>query len=114
MKDSLKPFVEKCPTGCRADVLAYHPSKSKPTAANWPRVQYLETEPTTGGTWTATAVAVSPPRKPELEVHYTRNGHRLHAVELPTGQLAGARRSGVDLHEPHANYCSNGGRKPRK
>lgn len=109
MKEALKAFVEKCPAGCRADVLVFHPSKPKPSTVNWPKPQVLETEPTTGGTWTASVVPASDER-----LHYIRGGHRLTAVKLTPGQLAGAQRNGVDLYEPHANYCANGGRKPRK
>lgn len=108
MKESLKPFVEKCPALCGAKVIAYHPSKTKDTQVNWPKPQYLETEPTEGGTWTATALPAS-----NEKLHIIARGHRLTAVKLTPGQLAGAKRNGVDLHEPHSNYCANGGRKPR-
>lgn len=108
MKDALKPFVIKCPTGCRADVLGYYPSRKTKTA-KWAKPEILECEPTAGGTWTASVLPAT-----DSELHHVRGGHRLTAVKLTPGQLAGARRNGVDLHEPHANYCANGGRKPRK
>ena len=108
MKDSLKPFVEKCPALCGADVLVYHPSRRNLTA-KWPKAEILECEPTPGGTWTATPIPAS-----DEKLHIIAGGHRLTAVKLTPGQLVGAKRNGVDLHEPHANYCANGGRKPRK
>lgn len=108
MKESLRPFVEKCPALCGADVLAYHPSR-KSVTAKWGKAEILETEPTEGGTWTASALPST-----NEDLHYIRRNHRLTAVKLTPGQLAGAKRNGVDLHEPHSNYCSNGGRKPRK
>lgn len=108
MRESLKPFVEKCPALCGADVIVYHPSKTSVSQANWPKVQVLECEPTPGGTWTATAVPASDER-----LHVISRGHRLAAVKLTPGQLAGAKRNNVALYEPHVNYCANGGRKPR-
>ena len=108
MRNSLKPFVEKCPAKCGADVLVYHPSKTKVSQVNWPKEQVLECEPTEGGTWTATALPAS-----DEKLHVISRGHRLSAVKLTPGQIQGAKRNGVPLHEPHSNYCANGGRKPR-
>lgn len=108
MRESLKPFTGKCPALCGAEVLLYHPSKTKPEQANWPKVVILETEPTEGGTWTATAVPAS-----NGKLHVIANGHRLTAVKLTAGQIVGAKRNNVALYEPHSNYCANGGRKPR-
>lgn len=109
MRESLRPFVQKCPARCGADVLAYHPSKTKPSQVNWPKPEYLETEPTSGGIWTATALPAS-----NQDLHIIQRGHRLTAVKLTPGQLVGAKRNNVELYEPHSNYCANGGRKPRK
>lgn len=108
MNESLKPFVAKCPAKCGADVLLYYPSR-KSLTAKWAKPEVLEMEPTTGGTWSVVAA-----RAFNGELHIIKSGHRMLATKLGPGQLQGAQRHGLDLHEPHSTYCANGGRKPRK
>jgi hypothetical protein len=105
---TLRPHVGKCPAKCGADVLLYYPSR-KSLTAKWAKPEVLEIDPTEGGTWSVFAA-----RAYDGDMHIIKAGHRLLATKLTSGQVAGAKRHGLPLHEPHSNYCGNGGRKPRK
>lgn len=108
MNPTLRPFVGKCPALCGANVLLYYPSRKSDTA-KWAKPEVLEMEPTEGGTWSVVAA-----RAYNGDLHIIKSGHRMIATKLSPGQVKGAKRHSLDLHEPHSNYCANGGRKPRK